>query len=63
MISSSSSTVLPLFFAGLRLTDEFTSLEEPLEVPEFAADVVFPADRPVLPDLKGELGPETRHKS
>jgi hypothetical protein len=35
MISSSSSIVLSLFFIGLKLTGEFTSLEEPTEVSVF----------------------------
>jgi hypothetical protein len=44
MILSSSSTVLSLFFIGLKLTGEFTLLEEPTEVSNFAAEAVFPAD-------------------
>jgi hypothetical protein len=40
MISSSSSTVLSLFFVGLKLTSEFTSQEEPTEVSDFAAKAI-----------------------
>jgi hypothetical protein len=33
--------VLPLFFISFKLTGDFTLLEEPIEVPEFAADAFF----------------------
>jgi hypothetical protein len=46
MISSSSSTVLSLFFIGLKLTGEFTSQEEPTEVSDFAAEAICSADGP-----------------
>jgi hypothetical protein len=35
-----------IYSVGLKLTDEFTSLKEPIDDPDLAADVVFPADRP-----------------
>jgi hypothetical protein len=44
MISSSSSTVPFMLSVGLKLTGEFTSLEEPTEDSDLAADAVFPAD-------------------
>jgi hypothetical protein len=46
MISSCSSIVPSIFFVGLRLTYEFTSLEEPTDDSDLAAHVVFPADEP-----------------
>jgi hypothetical protein len=47
MILLSSSTVIFIFSVGLKLTGEFTSLEEPTEVSDLAADAVFPADGPL----------------
>jgi hypothetical protein len=41
MISSSGSTMLFLIYAGLMLTSEFSSLEEPTEVSEGAVVVVL----------------------
>jgi hypothetical protein len=52
-----------LFFIGSKLIGEFTSLEEPIEVPEFAADAFFLPTVPFLPDLKGKLSLETRCES
>jgi hypothetical protein len=46
MISSSSFIVFLFIFIGLMLTGEFSSLEEPTDVSEVAAAVVFLADRP-----------------
>jgi hypothetical protein len=46
MILSSSSTMLFMFFVGLKLTGEFTSLEEPTEDSYLAADAVFHANGP-----------------
>jgi hypothetical protein len=63
MISSSSSIALSLFFVGLKLTGEFTSLEEPAEVSDFVAEAVFLPTDPNLSDLRGELSPETRRGS
>jgi hypothetical protein len=58
MISSSSSTVLP--FAGLMLTGEFTSLDEPTDISEVATIAVFPPIDPISSDPKGVLSLETR---
>jgi hypothetical protein len=59
MISSSSSTVPFLFFVGLKLISEFTSLEEPTKVSDFAAMQFFLPIDPNLSDLRGELSLET----
>jgi hypothetical protein len=44
MISSSSSIVLYNFSVDLKLANEFTSLEEPTNYSNLAADVVFTVD-------------------
>jgi hypothetical protein len=48
-----------MFSIGLKLTGEFTSLDEQTKVSDLAADAVFlPTDQNSL-DPKGELSPET----
>jgi hypothetical protein len=44
MISSSSSNVLYNFSVDLKLASEFTSLEEPADDSDLAADAVFTVD-------------------
>jgi hypothetical protein len=63
MISSSSSTVLSIFSVSLKLTDEFTSLEEPTNDYDPAADAFFLPTDPNLSDLKGESSLEIRRES
>jgi hypothetical protein len=46
MILLSSSTVSSIFSVDAKLAGEFTSLEEPTDDSELAADVVFSADGP-----------------
>jgi hypothetical protein len=46
MILSSSSIVSSIFSVDAKLAGEFTSLEEPTDDSDLAADAVFPADRP-----------------
>jgi hypothetical protein len=58
LISSSSSTVLSLFFVGLKLTGEFTSLEEPTKAFNFAAEAVFTVDGPEF--MRSEMRTEPR---
>jgi hypothetical protein len=52
-----------LLLIGLKLTGEFTSLEEPTEVSDFAADAVFLLTNPNLSDLRGELSPEIQREN
>jgi hypothetical protein len=47
----------------LKLTGEFTSLEEPTEDSDFTADAVFLSMNPNLSDLRGELSPEIRREN
>jgi hypothetical protein len=63
MILSSSSTVSSIFSVGLKLTGEFTSLEEPTYDSELAADAVFPADGPEFIESERRIEPRTRHES
>jgi hypothetical protein len=63
MISSSSSIVSSIFFVGLKVTGEFTSLEEPTDGSNIAADAVFLPMDPILSDLRGESFPRTRRES
>jgi hypothetical protein len=44
MISSSSLVVSPIFSIGMKLTGEFTLLEEPTDDSDIAIDVVFSTD-------------------
>jgi hypothetical protein len=44
MISSSSSVVSHIFSIGVKLTSKFTSLEEPTNDSDIAADMVFSVD-------------------
>jgi hypothetical protein len=46
MISSSSSFVYSVVYVDVKLTGEFTSLEEPTDESDITADAVFSADRP-----------------
>jgi hypothetical protein len=46
MVYSSSLIVYPIFFVVVKLTGEFTSLEEPTDDSDIAAVVIFPADGP-----------------
>jgi hypothetical protein len=48
MISSSPAIVSFVFSFSSKLTGKFTSLEEPTDDFDHAADAVFPADRPDL---------------
>jgi hypothetical protein len=44
MVSSSSSIFSPIFFAVVKLTGEFTSLEEPTDDPDIVIVLVLLAD-------------------
>jgi hypothetical protein len=59
----SSSTVSSIFSVGLKLTGEFTSLEEPTDNSALAAMRFFLLTDPNLSDLKGELCLETQRES
>jgi hypothetical protein len=52
-----------MFSIGLKLTGEFTLLEEPIEDSNLAAGAVFLPTDPKLLDLRGELNPETQRES
>jgi hypothetical protein len=58
MVSSSSLIFSPVFSAIVKLTDEFTSLEEPTDDPDIAIVLISLANGSVLLDLKGELNPK-----
>jgi hypothetical protein len=48
-MTSSSSLVMPsIFFVGLKLTYEFTSLEEPIDDSDLLTDAVFSCRRTQL---------------
>jgi hypothetical protein len=55
--------VSPIFSVGVRLTGEFTSLEESADDSDIIADAVFLLTDPILSDLIGELNPRNRRES
>jgi hypothetical protein len=58
MISSSSSIVFSVFSVIVKLTGEFTSLEEPTDDFDIAAVAVFPADRPGFAGSQRRIEPK-----
>jgi hypothetical protein len=62
MISLSSLILSFVLFIVAKLTNEFTSLEEPADDSDFAVVAVFPADGSDSLDLKGELNPRHRRE-
>jgi hypothetical protein len=57
MISSSSSIVSSIFSVGVKLTGEFTLLEEPTDDSDIATDAVFSAERPDLVGSERQIIP------
>jgi hypothetical protein len=57
MISSSSLIVHSVVFVGVKLTGEFTSLEEPTDESVIAADTVFSADGPDFVGSERRIAP------
>jgi hypothetical protein len=51
-----------VFSIGVKLTSEFTSLEEPTDDSDIAVDMVFSANGPTS-DLRGELFPKIQRES
>jgi hypothetical protein len=58
MISSSSAIMSFIFFVGTKLTGKFTSLEEPTDDSDFAADAVFPANGPDFIGSERQIDPK-----
>jgi hypothetical protein len=58
MISSSSSIVSSILSIGVKLTGEFTSLEEPTDDSDIAADAVFSAEGPDFVGSKRRIVPK-----